>query len=240
MKIRARNTPNCGVNATLVFHHVGCRRLERPAFGGQLACLWMEFVGCRNRCRANMAHTRQSRPDSGLGSHVKVLKTLQVVPDACLGSQGKVLKTLQVVPSSLESGCVKQLFPNFRGVADRMETAGVSWSFCTSMTLSLSLSLYVYLAHAHTHTHTHIPNFSLSHTLFLSLFRSLSLSLATAWRRRRSPGASAPASPSPAGCSSPPPPSPSRATPGYESLPRNGSHSLTVGVFLRGGRSASC
>ena len=30
--------------------------------------------------RANMAHTRQSRPDSGLGLQVKVLKTREVVP----------------------------------------------------------------------------------------------------------------------------------------------------------------
>ena len=29
----------------------------------------------RVRCRANMAHTRQSRPDSGLEFQVKVLKT---------------------------------------------------------------------------------------------------------------------------------------------------------------------
>ena len=28
------------------------------------------------RCRANVAHTRQSRPDSGLGLKVKVLKYL--------------------------------------------------------------------------------------------------------------------------------------------------------------------
>jgi len=30
--------------------------------------------------RANMEHARQSRPDSGVGSQVKVLKTLQCVP----------------------------------------------------------------------------------------------------------------------------------------------------------------
>ena len=29
-----------------------------------------------NRCRANMAHTRQSRPDSGLGFEVKALTFL--------------------------------------------------------------------------------------------------------------------------------------------------------------------
>ena len=32
------------------------------------------------RCRANSAHIRQSRPDSGLDLHLKVLKTFQVVP----------------------------------------------------------------------------------------------------------------------------------------------------------------
>ena len=37
-----------------------------------------------DRCRANMAHIRQSRPDSGLGSQVKVLKLLNVVPFSLL------------------------------------------------------------------------------------------------------------------------------------------------------------
>ena len=37
------------------------------------------------RCRANSTHKRQSRPGSGLGFQVLVLKTFQVVP-ACLGS----------------------------------------------------------------------------------------------------------------------------------------------------------
>ena len=32
------------------------------------------------RCRANMAHIRQSRPDSGLGFQAKVLKTFRDVP----------------------------------------------------------------------------------------------------------------------------------------------------------------
>ena len=31
-------------------------------------------------CRANMAHIRQSRPDSGLGSQANVLKRFKVVP----------------------------------------------------------------------------------------------------------------------------------------------------------------
>ena len=33
-----------------------------------------------DRCRANVAHMRQSRPDSGLDFHFKVLKTVLVVP----------------------------------------------------------------------------------------------------------------------------------------------------------------
>ena len=37
------------------------------------------------RCRANMAHIRQSRPGSGLGSQVKVLETVLVVT-SLLGS----------------------------------------------------------------------------------------------------------------------------------------------------------
>ena len=36
-------------------------------------------------CRANVAHVRQSRPDSGLGFQVNVLKITRVVPSS-LGS----------------------------------------------------------------------------------------------------------------------------------------------------------
>jgi len=42
------------------------------------------------RCRANMAHARQSRPDSGVGVQVKGLETFQVVP-SLLGSGTKVI-----------------------------------------------------------------------------------------------------------------------------------------------------
>jgi len=38
-----------------------------------------------SRCRANMAHVRQSRPDSGIGFQVKVPEMFQVVP-CSLGS----------------------------------------------------------------------------------------------------------------------------------------------------------
>ena len=37
---------------------------------------WLNRAG---RCRANMAHIRQSRPDYGLGFQVEVLKTVEVV-----------------------------------------------------------------------------------------------------------------------------------------------------------------
>ena len=37
------------------------------------------------RCRVNMAHIRQSRPDSGLGFQVEVLKTFKIVSSS-LGS----------------------------------------------------------------------------------------------------------------------------------------------------------
>jgi len=43
---------------------------------------------CQNHCRANSAHTRQSRLDSGLGFQVKVLENFQVVPSAPGNSQG--------------------------------------------------------------------------------------------------------------------------------------------------------
>ena len=34
------------------------------------------------RCQTNMAHTRQARPDSGLGIQAQALKTFQVVPSS--------------------------------------------------------------------------------------------------------------------------------------------------------------
>ena len=40
-----------------------------------------------NRCRANMALTRQSSPDSGLGFQVKVLKTFETVPSGSAADQ---------------------------------------------------------------------------------------------------------------------------------------------------------
>ena len=40
-----------------------------------------------NRRRVNMPHIRQSRPDSGLGFQVLVLKTLEVVPSSLRSGQ---------------------------------------------------------------------------------------------------------------------------------------------------------
>ena len=64
------------------------------------------------RCPANMAHIRQSRPDSGLGFQVKVLKTLKVVP-SLLGS-GAILarnhagggKTSDLLPLKASYRCM--------------------------------------------------------------------------------------------------------------------------------------
>ena len=47
-----------------------------------------ELRACR--CRANMAHTRQSRPDYGLGFQVKVPKTFYVVPSSVAIGKGVV------------------------------------------------------------------------------------------------------------------------------------------------------
>ena len=51
------------------------------------------------RCRANMAHTRQSRPYSGLNFKVNVLKTVQAIPFS-LGS-GREENSSFIVSSSL-------------------------------------------------------------------------------------------------------------------------------------------
>ena len=48
---------------------------------------WREGRYTRSRCRAIMAHERQSRPDYGLGFQVEVRKTFQVVPKRKCGAQ---------------------------------------------------------------------------------------------------------------------------------------------------------
>jgi hypothetical protein len=71
------------------------------------------------RCRANMAHTRESRPDSDLGF------------------QAKVLSLCQVVPSSFGTGlCISFLVPNVSVVKGRDKTSSLSfenyygWKMC--------------------------------------------------------------------------------------------------------------
>ena len=43
---------------------------------------WDAALFRQDLCRANVAHIRQSRPDSGLGLKVKVLKTFQGIPSS--------------------------------------------------------------------------------------------------------------------------------------------------------------
>ena len=50
------------------------------------------------RCRANMAHRRQSRPDPGLGFQVQVLETFQVVPSSLGSGLCTAPRTLQPPP----------------------------------------------------------------------------------------------------------------------------------------------
>ena len=50
--------------------------------GAGLRDHWSAFELIRNavRCRANMAHIRQTRPDSGLDFQLQVLETFQAIP----------------------------------------------------------------------------------------------------------------------------------------------------------------
>ena len=57
------------------------KKKKKKKTKGQAKWWGVSFI----RCRANMEHIRQSRPDSGLGFQVKVRKTFQVVPSS-LGS----------------------------------------------------------------------------------------------------------------------------------------------------------
>ena len=53
--------------------------LQTDVAGGEIALAWL-FLG--SHARTNVAHTRQSRPDSGLGLQVKVLKPYFAVPSS--------------------------------------------------------------------------------------------------------------------------------------------------------------
>ena len=59
----------------------------------------------RVRCRANMAHARQSRPDSGFGLQVQVLHTFQLVP---CSQQGQIL----VLASRCKSSNLFKVLPS--------------------------------------------------------------------------------------------------------------------------------
>ena len=61
-------------------------RFRNPEKQRLISC----FTGI-NRCRANVEHTRQSRPDSSLDFRLKVLATCQVVPSS-LGGGGHTLQ----------------------------------------------------------------------------------------------------------------------------------------------------
>ena len=59
---------------------LGCCRAMMAALGSTSMCVRTRVQGVH--CRANMAHVRQSRPDSGLGFQVEVLQSFLVVPSS--------------------------------------------------------------------------------------------------------------------------------------------------------------
>jgi len=70
---------------------------------------------CPDRCRANMAHVRQSGPDSGPGFQVHESRRCawDTYPQSYITKftsiRRKALTNISVVPSSLGSGCVAQI-----------------------------------------------------------------------------------------------------------------------------------
>ena len=71
--------------------------------GGKTRCSFPTYL---SRCRANIAHTRQSRPASGLGFQVKVREAVFVVPFALGRGMRKWVAVLlvNVVALSFEQG----------------------------------------------------------------------------------------------------------------------------------------
>jgi len=64
---------------------VGCGGFGVEGWGLRVGCGGFGVEGARarcSRCRANMAHVRQSRPDSGLVFQANALTTFQVVPSS--------------------------------------------------------------------------------------------------------------------------------------------------------------
>ena len=70
------------------------------------------------RCRANTAHTRQSRPESGLAFQVKVSKILQVVPSSLGG--GLAINHIRVSSAEkTDDGFIKMEAATFGGVSPK-------------------------------------------------------------------------------------------------------------------------
>jgi len=94
--------------------------LARDGCGPLLQGLQFTF-----RCRANMAHIRQPRPDSGLGFQVKVIRTFQIGP-SLLGS-GLLHPNPEPPPEQADDPLCLSVF--------------LSLAHTLSLSLSLSLSL---------------------------------------------------------------------------------------------------
>jgi len=84
------------LNACVVAIHLQARNRRSRAKREQ-----PERCVVANCCRANMAHTRQSRPDSGHCFQVKVLKTFQAVPSVCAGLAEPVITVVMTAPPPL-------------------------------------------------------------------------------------------------------------------------------------------
>ena len=86
-----------------------------------------------HRCRANMAHLRQSRPESGLGFQVNVLKTFQAVPSSLGSSFPRTVAVVSGIslppPLSLPLSLSSSLSPSLSCVYER-EREGVRVCVC--------------------------------------------------------------------------------------------------------------
>ena len=73
---------------------------DTPAFGMRIQPQWY-------RCRAISAHIRQSRPDSGLGVQIKVLKALRVVPSSLRKLEGSSANLRARTVDGARHACVR-------------------------------------------------------------------------------------------------------------------------------------